>query len=184
MKSWTYYQMLSPQTRICPDGQDIQNPPILTGYPSLVLINKKKELPIKWVFLDPAEHKMKMTKIKKKKKKNIDKYLDLARVLLKRPVVIGALRTVSKGLRKSLEGLEIRGRIETIQTVEIGLNTGKSPGELIKHAVTYTTVKVHQLTLSSSKMITLLLLLLIIMTRVECSPMVRETRVQSQVESY
>ena len=32
------------------------------------------------------------------------------------PVVIGALRTIPKGLVKGLKNLEIRGRVETIQT--------------------------------------------------------------------
>ena len=33
-----------------------------------------------------------------------------------KPTVIGALGTVTEGLIKGLEGLEIRGRVETIQT--------------------------------------------------------------------
>ena len=32
------------------------------------------------------------------------------------PIVIGALGTVTKGLVKGLEDLEIKGRVETIQT--------------------------------------------------------------------
>ena len=32
------------------------------------------------------------------------------------PIVIGALGTVTKGLIKGLDDLEIRGRVETIQT--------------------------------------------------------------------
>ena len=50
-----------------------------------------------------------------------DKYLDLARELKKLwnmkvkivPVVIGALGTITKGLLKGLEDLEIGGRVET-----------------------------------------------------------------------
>ena len=34
-------------------------------------------------------------------------------------IVIGALYTVTKGLLKSLEDLEIRGRVETIQTTAL-----------------------------------------------------------------
>ena len=34
------------------------------------------------------------------------------------PVVIGAFRTVTKGLLKGLEDLEVSGRVETIQTTE------------------------------------------------------------------
>ena len=54
------------------------------------------------------------------------------------PIVVVGLGTVTKGLIKGLEGLEIRGRVETIQTpvVEIGENTEKSPGGLRRLAVT------------------------------------------------
>ena len=51
-----------------------------------------------------------------------DKYLDLARELKKLwnmqvtiiPIVIGAFGTVTKGLLKGLEDLEVGGRVETI----------------------------------------------------------------------
>ena len=53
-----------------------------------------------------------------------DKYLDFARELKKLrnmkvtiiPTVIGAVGTVTKGLLKGLEDLEIGDRVETIQT--------------------------------------------------------------------
>ena len=57
-----------------------------------------------------------------------DKYLDLARELKKNlwnmkvmivPIVIGALGTVTKGLLKGLEDLEVGGRVETIQTTAL-----------------------------------------------------------------
>ena len=59
-------------------------------------------------------------------KKN-DKYLDLARELKKLwnmkvtivPIVIGALGTITKGLLKALEDLEVGGRVETIQTTAL-----------------------------------------------------------------
>ena len=35
------------------------------------------------------------------------------------PIVIGALGSVTKGLIKGLEDLEIRGRVETIQTTPL-----------------------------------------------------------------
>ena len=35
------------------------------------------------------------------------------------PIVIGALGTISKGLLKGLEDLEVGGRVETIQTIEL-----------------------------------------------------------------
>ena len=51
------------------------------------------------------------------------KYLNLARELKKLwnmkvmivPVVVGALGTITKGLLKGLEDLEVGGRVETIQ---------------------------------------------------------------------
>ena len=60
-------------------------------------------------------------KLKESGKKN--KYLDLARELKKlwnrevtvKPIVIGALGTVTKDFVKGLGNLEIRGRVETIQ---------------------------------------------------------------------
>ena len=56
-----------------------------------------------------------------------DKYLDLARELKKLwnmkvtivPIVIGALGTITKGLLKDLEDLEVGGRVETIQTTAL-----------------------------------------------------------------
>ena len=53
-----------------------------------------------------------------------DKYLDVARELKKLwnmkltiiPIVIGAFDTVTKGLLKGLEDLEVGGRVEIIQT--------------------------------------------------------------------
>ena len=57
----------------------------------------------------------------------IIKYLDLARELKKLwnmkvtiiPIVIGALGTVTKGLLKGLEDLDVGGRVETIQTTAL-----------------------------------------------------------------
>ena len=58
-----------------------------------------------------------------------DKYLNLARELAKNqqwnmkmtiiPIVIGAFGTVTKGLLKGLEDLEVGGRVETIQTTAL-----------------------------------------------------------------
>ena len=55
---------------------------------------------------------------------NMDKYLDLARELKKLwnmhvtiiPIVIGAFGTVTKGILKGMEDLEVGGRKEIIQT--------------------------------------------------------------------
>ena len=69
-------------------------------------------------FAVPADHRIKLKECEKK-----DKYLDLTRELKKPwnmkvtivPIVIGAFGTITKGLLKDLEDLEVAGRIETIQ---------------------------------------------------------------------
>ena len=38
------------------------------------------------------------------------------------PIVIGALGTISKGLVQGVEGLEITGRVETIQTIVLWIS--------------------------------------------------------------
>ena len=87
--------------------------------PELIIINKRKRI-CKIVDLAvPVYHRINLKESEKK-----DKYLDLARELKKLwnmkvtivPVVIGALGTVTKGLLKGLEDLEVSGRVETIQT--------------------------------------------------------------------
>ena len=73
-------------------------------------------------FAVPADHRIKL-----KENEKTDKYRDLARVLKKMwsmkvtfiSNVIGAFGTVTKGLIKRLEDLEIRGREETIQTTTL-----------------------------------------------------------------
>ena len=70
--------------------------------------------------------------IKLKEWEKRDKYLDLARELKKLwnmkgtilPIVIGAFGTVTKGLLKGQEDLEVGGRVETIQTTAL-LRTAK-----------------------------------------------------------
>ena len=46
------------------------------------------------------------------------------------PILIGALETIPKGLVKKLEELEIGGWADTIQIVEVGQNTEKSPEDI------------------------------------------------------
>ena len=92
--------------------------------PDLIIINKKKKKKICKIvdFAVPGDHRIKLKECEKR-----DKYLDLARELKKQwnmkvtivPIVIGAFRTVTKGLLKSLEDLEVGGRVETIQTTEL-----------------------------------------------------------------
>ena len=70
-------------------------------------------------FAVPADHRLKLEKSEKK-----DKCLDLARELRELwnmkvtiiPIVIGVFGTVTKGLLKGLEDLDVGGQIETIQT--------------------------------------------------------------------
>ena len=73
-------------------------------------------------FAVQADNKIKLKECEKK-----DKYLDLARELKKLwnvkvtivPIVIGAFGTVTKGLLKDLEDLEVGGWVETIQTTAL-----------------------------------------------------------------
>ena len=65
------------------------------------------------------------------------------------PILVGTFRTVTKGLLKGLEDLEIGGRMEihpNYYIIENGQNTQKSSGDLRRLAVTQTPVKDHQLT--------------------------------------
>ena len=73
-------------------------------------------------FAVPADHSVKL-----KENEKMDKYLYLARELKKlwnmkvkvKPIVVGALGTVPKGLERGLENLEIRGRIDIIQNTAL-----------------------------------------------------------------
>ena len=90
----------------------------------LIIINKKKEKRTCKIvnFAVPADHRIKQKESEKK-----DKYLDLARELKELwnmqvkiiPIVIGAFGTVTKGLLKGLEDLEVGGRVETIRTTDL-----------------------------------------------------------------
>ena len=91
--------------------------------PDLIIINKRKRICKTVDFAVPADHRI---NLKESEKKN--KYLDLASELKKQlwnvkvtivPDVIGALGTVTKGLLKGLEDLEVGGRVETIQTTAL-----------------------------------------------------------------
>ena len=55
--------------------------------------------------------------------------------------------TITKGLVKGLENLEIRGQVKTRLQQKIGQNTEKSHGELRRLAVTKTPVENHYLML-------------------------------------
>ena len=117
--------------------------------PDLIIINWRKIICKIVDFAVPADHRINLKECEKK-----DKYLDLARELKKLwnmkvtivPIVIGALGTVTKGLLKGLEDLEVGGRVETI-IAEDGQNTETSLGDLRRLAVTQTPVKNHLLIL-------------------------------------
>ena len=89
----------------------------------LAIQQKKKKRICKIVdFAVPADHRINLKEREKK-----DKYLDLAIELKKLwnmkvtivPIVIGSLGTITKGLLKGLEDLEVVGRVETIQTTAL-----------------------------------------------------------------
>ena len=90
--------------------------------PDLMIINKKKRTCKIVDFAVPADLRIKLKEYEKK-----DKYLDLARKLKKLwnmqvtiiPIVIGAFGTVTKGLLKGLEDLDVGGRVETIKTTTL-----------------------------------------------------------------
>ena len=90
--------------------------------PDLLIINKRKGICKIVDFAVPADHRINLKESEKK-----DKYVDLARELKKLwnmkvtivPIVIGALGSVTKGLLKGLENLEVGGRVETIQTTAL-----------------------------------------------------------------
>ena len=85
----------------------------------LVLINMKKRTCYLGDFVVLADYGVKV-----KEGKKLEKYLDLARELKMSwnmkvtviPIGVGRLGTVLKNLEKRVGKLEIRGRIETIQT--------------------------------------------------------------------
>ena len=106
---------------------------IQTGYlistrrPDLIIIRKKKKERKKRTykivdFAVSADQRIKLKECGKK-----DKYLDLVRELKKQwnmkvtiiPIVIGAFGTVTEGLLKGLEDLEVGGRVKTIQTTAL-----------------------------------------------------------------
>ena len=86
------------------------------------------------VFAVPADHRIKLKECEKR-----DKYLDLARELKKLwntkvtiiPIVIGTFGTVTKGLLKVLEDLEVGGRVEIIQTTAL-LITARIPRRVLE----------------------------------------------------
>ena len=59
--------------------------------------------------------------------------------------VVGALVIILKGSVKRLEELKINGKEGVCSIIKIGQNTGKSPGDMRKLAITQIPVKNYQL---------------------------------------
>ena len=103
---------------------DVQTDHLITPRrPDLIIINKNKKRICKIVdFAVPADHRIKLKECEK-----LDKYLDLARKLIRLwnmkvtiiPIVIRAFGTVSKRLLKGPEDLDVGDRVETIQTTAL-----------------------------------------------------------------
>ena len=98
---------------------DIHTDHLITARRSdFMIIYRKKRICKIIDFAVPVYHRMNLKECEKK-----DKCLDLARVLKKLwnmkvtivPIVIGAFGTITKGLLKGLEDLEVGRRVETIQ---------------------------------------------------------------------
>ena len=87
-----------------------------------IIINKKRRTCKIVNFAVKADHRIKVKECEKK-----DKYLDLGRELKKLwnmkvkiiPTLIGSFAKVCKGLLKALEDLDVGGRVEIIQTIEL-----------------------------------------------------------------
>ena len=102
---------------------DIQTDHLISARkPDHIIINNKKKISKIVDFAVPADHGIKLKEWEKR-----DKYLDLARELKKLwnmkvtiiPIVIGVFCTVTKGLLKGLEDLEVGGRVGTIHTTAL-----------------------------------------------------------------
>ena len=109
---------------------------ISDGKPDLIISNKKKKKRTCKIvdFAVPANHRIKLKECEKKAT-----YIYLARELKKTwnmqvtniPIVNGAFGTVTKGLLKGLEQLEVGGRVETIQRTSL-LRTARILGIVLE----------------------------------------------------
>ena len=101
-------------------------------------------------FAVPADHRIKLKECEKK-----DKYLDLAREWKKLwnmkvtivPIVISAFGTITKGLLKGLEDLEVGGRVETIQMTAL-LRTARILRRVLETWGDLLSLKLHWKTIS------------------------------------
>ena len=111
---------------------------ISTRRPELIIINKKENLQNSEPCC-PSGPQGKIERKQKKKKKKKDMFLDPARKFKKLcnmkvtiiPIVIGALGTVTKGLIKGLEDLEIKRRVEIIKSTAL-MRTARIPKRVLK----------------------------------------------------
>ena len=102
--------------------------------PDLIIIKQKKGTCKIVDFAVTADQRIKLKEREKK-----DKYLDLARELKKLwnmkvtiiLIVIGAFGIETKGLLKGLKDLDVRGRVKTIQTIEL-LRTARILGRVLE----------------------------------------------------
>ena len=100
---------------------------------NFIIVNKRKRICQLLDFTIPADNRV----VLKRKANTWIKYLDLARELKKLYNECDSdtnqsepLQQSLKNLEKRLGELEIQRRFETVQTIEIGRNAEKSPGEL------------------------------------------------------
>ena len=124
--------MVFAKTSICPTKWHTQTPMGLwhtRGSPNLGqktrhYNNQQKNKICKIVnFAVPADHRIKLKKVKRRiststLRGNWKKKLWNMKVTII-PIVIGAFGTITKGLLKGLEDLEVGGRVETIQTIAL-----------------------------------------------------------------
>ena len=118
----------------------------------LIIINKKKRICKIVDFAVPANHKINLKDCEKKYK-----YLELARELKKLwnmkvtivPIVIGALGTITKGLLKGLEDLEVVERVDTTQmtallrTARILKRVLETWGDMLSLKLQWKTISLH-----------------------------------------
>ena len=108
--------------------------------PDLIIINKKRTYKIV-DFALPADHTIKLKESEKK-----DKYLNLARELKKmwnmkvtiRPIVIVAFGTVTKGLLKGLENLDVTKTL--LRTARIPRRVLETWGDLLSLKLQWKTI--------------------------------------------
>ena len=119
---------LSTPIYIFSNNNNNNNNNIQTGHliparrPDLMIIKKRKRICKIVDFAVPADHRVNLKECEKK-----DRYHDLARELKKLwnmkvtivPIVNGSIGTITKGLLKGLEDLEVGRRVETIQTTAL-----------------------------------------------------------------